>query len=685
MTDDSEATVLRSWHRNAGAWTRAVREKTIASRRQVTGRAILETILPPENSTATSIWSVDVLIAGLPALLNAGGRLVIQTLHPSLYSGDDYRDGWRSGSWAGFGGTLSIPLSAISVHLKAGSHCLPTMASVSKLLNRAIRTAATLHRSSLSLEPTAYSRTKIGGPMTLKPKSFAALFMTFIFLSGCERESLLQHESAESADAVSADAIQWFPGSVEEAFAHAAAEDKPLFLYWGAVWCPPCEEINQTVFKDPNFLAQSRLFVPVYLDGDTGRAQTWGEHFAVQGYPTMIIFNADGEETTRIPGAIEVERYNDVLRLSLNGLRKTSTLLQQALQEPAKLSAEDFTQLAYYSWDQENFDGEFEPTPAMLSQLSRSADQAGNGLAASRLFLQSLVLSSKQEKPLDSEQQQQAQRQLQSILADQQLVLGNFDFSMFWPEEVITLVTEPGEGRRTLSKQWADSMAAVRQHPSLSKAEQLGSWYPQLHLYWLNNPEADSLPADVQSTVREHVSSMDENTRGSARQTVINKAYQVLQAARLYGESREMLLAEIEKSESPWYFMSGLASLAEKQNDAAAATDWLKRAYDAAEGRATRFQWGVEYVTGLIRLQPERGEEMAGALSGLLDNLEQDEDVFAGRNFGRLQTLRTALGEWKEKEAADETVKSFNDRLRSACEAMDSASIGYRNCSGLAL
>lgn len=33
MTDDNEAIVLRSWHRNAAAWTRAVRKKAIASRR----------------------------------------------------------------------------------------------------------------------------------------------------------------------------------------------------------------------------------------------------------------------------------------------------------------------------------------------------------------------------------------------------------------------------------------------------------------------------------------------------------------------------------------------------------------------------------------------------------------------------------------------------------------------------
>jgi protein disulfide-isomerase len=516
----------------------------------------------------------------------------------------------------------------------------------------------------------------------MKSKLSALLLLVPLLLGGCEGEPA--GDAAVNPTLESGAGISWFPGTIEQAFAQARQENKPLYLYWGAVWCPPCEEIKQTVFKDPNFIAQSSLFIPVYLDGDTGPAQTWGEHFAVQGYPTMIIFNAEGEEITRIPGAIEIERYNDVLRLSLDGLRKTSELIQLALNTPEELSADDFTQLAYYSWEQENLDGEIEATPAMLAQLSESAEQKGNTLAASRLFLQSLLLTHDREQPLSPEQQRNAQQKLESMLGYQQLVLANHDVSMFWSEEIMRLITDPGETRQALSGKWATAMEGIRQHPSLSKAEQLGSWYPQLHLYWLNNPEAQSLPAETVSAVREHVSEMDQSTRGSARQTVINKAYQVLQAAQLYDESREMLLAEIEKSESPWYFMSGLASLEEKQNDFASASDWLKRAYDSAEGKATRFQWGVEYVTGLIRMQPERTEEISGALSGLLDNLEQDQDVFSGRNFGRLQTLRKSLDEWKKKERARESIDRFELRLSAACGELDQESIGYRNCSSLA-
>lgn len=54
--------------------------------------------------------AVDALLAALPARLNDGGHLLIQTLHPPTACGDaPYRDGWRDGSWAGCEGDFGEP------------------------------------------------------------------------------------------------------------------------------------------------------------------------------------------------------------------------------------------------------------------------------------------------------------------------------------------------------------------------------------------------------------------------------------------------------------------------------------------------------------------------------------------------------------------------------------------------
>jgi 2-polyprenyl-3-methyl-5-hydroxy-6-metoxy-1,4-benzoquinol methylase len=54
--------------------------------------------------------SVEGVVRRAPQLLNDGGALVIQTLHPvAAGAGLPYEDGWRSGSWAGFRDQFSDP------------------------------------------------------------------------------------------------------------------------------------------------------------------------------------------------------------------------------------------------------------------------------------------------------------------------------------------------------------------------------------------------------------------------------------------------------------------------------------------------------------------------------------------------------------------------------------------------
>ena len=54
--------------------------------------------------------SVEGVFGAAPSLLNPHGALIVQTLHPMAACGDlQYRDGWREGSWAGFGPDFSDP------------------------------------------------------------------------------------------------------------------------------------------------------------------------------------------------------------------------------------------------------------------------------------------------------------------------------------------------------------------------------------------------------------------------------------------------------------------------------------------------------------------------------------------------------------------------------------------------
>src|SRR5204862_8204236 len=146
--------------------------------------------------------------------------------------------------------------------------------------------------------------------------------------------------------------IAWQKGDVDAAFAAAKTANKPVFLYWGAVWCPPCNQVKATIFNREDFIERWRCFVPVYIDGDSPSAQKLGARFKVSGYPTMILFKPDGSEITRLPGEADVEQYMRVLQMGMNGARPVKDTLSAALDKSgnaaARLSAEDWRMLAYY-------------------------------------------------------------------------------------------------------------------------------------------------------------------------------------------------------------------------------------------------------------------------------------------------------------------------------------------------
>src|SRR5450755_2279678 len=140
-------------------------------------------------------------------------------------------------------------------------------------------------------------------------------------------------------------------GEIDAAFADARAANKPVFVYWGAKWCPPCNQVQATLFNRHDFIERSRGFVPVYVDGDSPGAQKIGARFHVSGYPTMVLFDTQGKEVTRLPGEVDPVRYTQVLTLGMNAARPVSAVLADALARPAALSANDWRLLAFYAWD----------------------------------------------------------------------------------------------------------------------------------------------------------------------------------------------------------------------------------------------------------------------------------------------------------------------------------------------
>lgn len=504
-------------------------------------------------------------------------------------------------------------------------------------------------------------------------------------LAGCEKPETSTstpaaspaQETATTSDK-GADEIAWHKGDVDAAFSLAKAQNKPLYLYWGAIWCPPCQEIKHTVFKSPDFLALSKLFVPVYLDGDTPQAQAQGERFGVKGYPTMIVFSPEGDEITRIPGGIDISRYNSILELSLNQMKPTADLVELAMTNPDALDAADFTQLAYYSWGQDFQVLPEDSSPDLfkdLSDLARNIDE----VASARLYMEYLVASVREDG--EEARIRGAVRRLTSILEDPAMVLNCWDSLAYWPEIVEILKTTP-EQAAELRTLWQDKIMAARTSPTLSTAEQLAGWLPALYYHFegteepLDEATATKLVADLEAADK-------KTTNAFARQSVVNQIRYLYQTAQMLDQAKALLLAELDKSKAPYYFMSSLGSIAEKQEQPDEAIEWYRKAFESSEGAATRFQWGANYVRALIRIKPEESGLIQSTSESLFKELAAEDEVFTGRNFRVLRSLNKQLAEWWKSAGGDELDRRFITHIETLCASQTDGSLEQENCQSL--
>ena len=111
--------------------------------------------------------------------------------------------------------------------------------------------------------------------------------------------------------------------NIEKAKELAKKEGKTVLVeFTGSDWCPPCKALKKNVFDSKEFKAYAKKnLVLVELDFPSDKSKVTKDQaeynreqakaFAVRGYPTIILMDANGKELTKKVGyrPTSVEKY----------------------------------------------------------------------------------------------------------------------------------------------------------------------------------------------------------------------------------------------------------------------------------------------------------------------------------------------------------------------------------------
>jgi len=460
-------------------------------------------------------------------------------------------------------------------------------------------------------------------------------------------------------------AIAWREGDVDDALAEARESGKPVMLYWGAKWCPPCNQIKSTLFKDPAFIAETDQFIPVHLDGDSPGAQRWGERFGISGYPTVIVLRPDGSEVTRLSDGA-AEQLPGVLRATAGRTIPIEALFDKAQTDSSTLSPDEWRLLAAFDWqnDPKHF-GDQARAGTLLERLSAAAPDVE---LQRRFGLLALAMEARKgpdgKYTLTSGQQAALAKVLPAVLANPaEVIINRQALSDEIPDLVAAL---PDDALRAiLGASLVAALDGVYRDESLPLPDRLGTVNADITLA---KAGSRPLPPAVLAKVQARVAWVDRTAKDAmVRQSVISDAAGLLHDAGDDAGAKRLLEAELKRSAFPYYYMLDLAGIAEDEKDGPTAIAWARKAYEAAQGPATRVQWAIDYSQTVMRQAPGDKGAVETSADAVIDELGKDNGGYYQRTRVKVTRWGGLVRAWSRAHDGGTVLGRLDARMAGVC------------------
>lgn len=119
------------------------------------------------------------------------------------------------------------------------------------------------------------------------------------------------------------DGIVFIENSWLDALHQAQLKNKYIFVDAYATWCGPCNLLKTTTFKNSKAATFfNDNFINVAIDMEKGDGPALAQHWGIQAYPTLIVFDANGKPVT---GTVGYMGANDLIKFGKMALSKTAS------------------------------------------------------------------------------------------------------------------------------------------------------------------------------------------------------------------------------------------------------------------------------------------------------------------------------------------------------------------------